>query len=177
VKKLLEGFHKEVLLVTHNRDEAYAMCSYLMIMDHGRLCGRGKTKEVFANPGTIPAAILTGCKNIYPAKKAGETMIEIPDFGLVMDAGAVVGEDVCAVGIRAHYFNPRAKTNCFDIVLDEEVESPFEWTIKFRYASQNESSPSVWWRLPKDKKLPQFPEQLGVAPTNLLLLYPEQKSR
>ena len=60
-------------------------------------------------------------------------------------------------------------------MLDEEIENPFEWTIKFRYKNQKEGTASVWWRVPKDKKTQQFPQQLGVAPANLHILYPETK--
>ena len=175
IKKLFKNFQQKVLMVTHNRDEAYAMCSHLMIMERGRLCSQGKTKEVFADPRTIPAAILTGCKNIYSARKVGETTIGVPDLGIVMETGRKVKEDLCAVGMRAHYFNPKAQQNLFRVVLEEEVESPFEWTVKFRYEKQKEASSSIWWRMPKDKKLAQFPEKLGIAPANLLLLYPYEK--
>lgn len=175
VKRLLENFQQDVLMVTHNRDEAYSMCSHLMIMDNGRLCSQGKTKEVFADPKSIPAAILTGCKNIYSAKKAGETTIKVPDLGIVMETGQPVKDNLCAVGMRAHYFNPKAQQNVFNVVLDEEVESPFEWTIKFRYENQKEGTKSVWWRMAKDKKFQYFPENLGIAPANLLLLYPYEK--
>lgn len=171
VKKLVNGFDKDVLLVTHNRDEAYSICTELIILDRGRICSQGKMKAVFADPGTVPVAVLTGCKNIYAARKAGDTRVEITDLGVIMEAGQPVKDNLCAVGIRAHYFNPKAQTNLFDVVIDEEVESPFEWTIKFRYVNQKEGTPSVWWRMTKEKKLRQFPKQLGIAPSNLLLLY------
>lgn len=173
VKKLLLEFGKDVLLVTHSRDEAYSMCSHLLIMDHGRLCSQGETKAVFADPKTISAAIITGCKNIYPAKKAGDTQVEVPDLGLVLETGRPVEEHLCAIGIRAHYYDPKLQENRFRVVFDEEVESPFEWTVKFRYQSQNQESPSVWWRVNKENKPKQFPEYLGLAPKDILLLYEE----
>lgn len=176
VKKLLKDFHKDVLMVTHNRDEAYSMCSELIIMDQGHICTQGKMKAVFADPKTVPGAILTGCKNIYVARKAGDTTVEITDLGVVMEAGLPVKDNLCAVGMRAHYFNSKAQTNVFDVILDEEVESPFEWTIKFRYPNQKEDTPSVWWRMTKEKKTQQFPKQLGIAPANLLLLYSEDRN-
>lgn len=172
VKNTLESFRQEMLLVTHSRDEAYMMCGQLLIMDQGSICDSGKTKEVFADPKSMAAAVLTGCKNIYGAKKAGETRIEVPELGICLEAGRSVGDDLCAVGIRAHCFDPQAKENRFPVELDDEVEAPFEWTIKFRYVGQKRQSRSVWWRLPKDKKAKEFPRQLGIAPADLLLLYP-----
>ena len=172
VKDLLGGLKQEMMLVTHSRDEAYTMCGKLLVMDHGKICDQGNTKEVFADPHSIPAAVLTGCKNIYAARAAGETAVEITDLGVIMETGRPVRQDLCAIGIRAHYFNPKAKTNLFPVMLTEEVESPFEWTLKFRYLNQKEGTPDVWWRVTKDKKLQSFPQELGIAPANLLLLYP-----
>ena len=172
VKDLLGGLKQEMMLVTHSRDEAYTMCGKLLVMDHGKICDQGNTKEVFADPHSIPAAVLTGCKNIYAARAAGETTVEITDLGVTMETGRPVRQDLCAIGIRAHYFNPKAKTNLFPVMLTEEVESPFEWTLKFRYLNQKEGTPDVWWRVTKDKKLQSFPQELGIAPANLLLLYP-----
>ncbi len=175
VKRILADFEKDMLLVTHNRDEAYSMCPQLIVMNSGSIVRRGKTKEVFACPRNITTAVLTGCKNIYTAEKHGETTVRVNDLGVIFDAGQIVEDDVCAVGIRAHYFNPKTKTNLANVVLDEEIENPFEWTIKFRYENQKEGIPSVWWRVSKDKKMQQFPQQLGVAPANLHVLYPETK--
>lgn len=171
VKRLLKSFGQDVLMVTHSRDEAYTMCSKLMIMDYGRLCRVGSTKEVFADPQTVPAAIITGCKNIYQARKLSKTAVEVPELGIILETGREVGDDVKAIGIRAHYFNSKTTQNRFEVVFDEEVEAPFEWTVKFRYKGQKQESQSVWWRLGKDKKLQQFPEYLGIAPSNVLLFY------
>ena len=37
----------------------------------------------------------------------------------------------------------------------------FETIIQFRYVQQSPESPSVWWRLPKDKRPQQFPPEMG----------------
>lgn len=82
-----------------------------------------------------------------------------------------VGDGLKAIGIRAHYFNPGAACNRFPVTYAEEMEEPFETIIQFRYAQQSPDSPSVWWRLPKDKRSQQFPPEMGIAPENVLLLY------
>lgn len=171
VKSLLESFKKEMLLVTHSRDEAYTMCKKLMIMDRGKISTSGFTKDVFANPMTVPAAVLTGCKNIYSAKKAGERKVDVPDLGIVLETDRPVMDHLCAIGIRAHYFHPKARTNLFDVELLEEIEAPFEWTIKFRFKHQKTGTPPVWWIVEKNRKLQTFPDKLGIAPANILLLY------
>ena len=54
---------------------------------------------------------------------------------------------------------------------DQEMEEPFEYIVLYRYAGQSADSPSVWWRMAKDKRPREFPKELGVAPANILLLY------
>ena len=171
MRDLLARFGREVLMVTHDRNEAYNMSQAIAVMDNGRLLALKPTKALFADPGSVQAAILTGCKNIAAARRIDEHSVEVPAWGLRLETKQRVGEGLCAVGVRAHYFNPSAQQNRFPVRFVEEMEEPFETILQFRYAGQTPDSPPVWWRLPKDKKPAQFPEALGVAPANILLLY------
>ncbi len=171
MRDLLARFGREVLMVTHDRNEAYNMSQAIAVMDNGRLLTLKPTKALFADPGSVQAAILTGCKNIAAARRIDEHSVEVPAWGLRLETKQRVGEGLCAVGVRAHYFNPSAQQNRFPVRFVEEMEEPFETILQFRYAGQAPDSPPVWWRLPKDKKPAQFPEALGVAPANILLLY------
>ena len=66
VGSLLANFAGTALLVTHNRDEAYRLCKEMIVLNEGQVLRAGKTKEVFADPQSVAAARLTGCKNILP---------------------------------------------------------------------------------------------------------------
>ena len=171
MRDLLQRFGREVLMVTHDRTEAYNMSRAIAVLDAGRLLTIKPTKELFADPGSVQAAILTGCKNIVPARRAGEHTVEVPDWGIRLETKQAVREGLCAIGIRAHYFHPGAAPNRFPVRFVEEMEEPFETIIQFRYASQTPDSPPIWWRLAKDKKPSAFPAELGIAPANILLLY------
>ena len=46
--------------------------------------------------------------------------------------------------------------------------------ILFRYEGQQEGTPELWWRIPKDRTPAVMPEKLGIAPKNVLPLYPEE---
>ncbi len=167
---LLRSYGRQAVMVTHSRDEAYHLCSRLCVMDGGRILRAGGTKEVFADPGSEPAARLTGCKNIARAVKAGEYEVDVPEWGVRLTAAKPVPDGIRAVGLRAHYFHPRAAANRFAVRLDSELEEPFEWILLFRYAGQDAASPALWWRMPKDKKPAAMPDMLGIAPENVLLL-------
>ena len=60
--ELLSGYDKDILMVTHSRDEIYRFCEHMLIVEDGRQAGFGITKEIFKNPGTPAAAKLTGWK-------------------------------------------------------------------------------------------------------------------
>ena len=171
LRDMLLRFGREVLMVTHSRDEAYTVSSTIAVMDRGRLLCKKPTKELFADPGSVPTAILTGCKNISPAVRTGTYEVEVPAWGIRLQTAQPVGEGLAAVGIRAHYFNPGTARNRFPILPVEEMEEPFETILQFRYTGQDPDSPPVWWRLSKEKRPSSFPAELGVAPINVLLLY------
>ena len=175
VKKILKSFGKDALIVSHSRDEIYHLCEYTALMGQGRVLRMGRTKDVFACPGSLTGAMLTGCKNIAAARKAGEYEVDVPDWGIRLRTAQPVQGHLCGVGIRAHYFHIKARENIYPVVYSAEIEEPFETTMLFRYEKQREGTPDIWWRVPKDRKPGRFPESLGIAPQNVLLLYPEQE--
>jgi molybdate transport system ATP-binding protein len=64
--------------------------------------------------------------------------------------------------------------NRFPIRKTDEIEDPFEWNIQFRYKTQKEETQDIWWRLPKESKTQQMPPELGVLPSDVMLLYPQE---
>ena len=173
VRLILERFGKDVLMVSHSRDEVYYLCNRTAIMSQGRVLNIGSTKEIFADPGSRTAAVLTGCKNIASAKKTGPYEIYVPEWGIHLVTKMPVGDSVCAVGLRAHYFHPKAKENVFPVEYVAERAEPFETRILFRYVSQKAGTPDIWWRVPKDRSPQELVKQLGISSQNVLLLYPE----
>ena len=171
LQELLKQFGKDVLMVTHSRDEAYRLCKRIALIDGGGIIAHKDTKELFADPESRQAALLTGCKNIVDAHKSGEFEVEVPQWGIRLVTAQPIRDNLCAVGIRAHYFNPRSKQNSFPICFTGEMEEPFEYIIQFRFENQSEDTPDVWWQTPKYRKVERGAAQLGIAPVNVLPLY------
>jgi molybdate transport system ATP-binding protein len=174
MRETLVSFGGPVLMVTHDRDEAYRMCDRIAVMDNGRTAAPKKTKELFANPETLSAAVLTGCKNRAAARKVGEYEMEVPEWGIHLTTALPLRDNLCGVAIRAHYFQPRSDRNRFPVLFVREMEEPFEWVIQFRIPGQKEQTENLWWRLPKDRRPQKMPEALGIAPENVLPLYPTE---
>ena len=171
LKERLSAFGRDVLMVTHSRDEAYHMCGRIAVMESGKIKIVKETKELFADPESICAAAITGCKNIASARKIGEYEVEVPDWGIRLTTAKPVRDDVTAVGIRAHYFNTKTLQNRADVVYAGEMEEPFEVSVRFRWAGQRADTEPLLWRVSKEKRGQQFPTALGVAPVNILLLH------
>lgn len=172
IRDLLEKLQKEVILVTHSRDEAYHMCNDIAVVSRGQIVVHKDTKELFAVPEKIEAAEITGCKNIVAARKAGEHEVLVPEWGnLCFTVKDKVQDSLKAIGIRAHYFNTSTPMNRHGIHIVREMEEPFETILLFRYEGQEETARNVWWRIPKEKRPREFPGEIGIASANILLLY------
>lgn len=178
LSRVLERCQKPAVLVTHDRDEAYQLCQYLLLMDRGKVIARGKTKELFNNPGSRQAARLTGCKNISRIRILGDYQVQAVDWGgLELTVGQPVTEDVTAVGIRAHDFMPlssaeakarqgQAGANLIPVMNPRISQMPFEWQITMENG--------LWWKREKGGRVGdgagEVPKWLTVDPADVLLL-------
>ena len=172
LKDILAGYEKDTLLVTHNRDEVYEICSQTAIMENGRMLTVGDTKQIFKDPETVPGAVLTGCKNIAKAKKTGERSVYVPEWGVSFETDKEVRGNLNSIGIRAHYFSSDTEQNSHPIEITDCIEEPFAYIVKFRYEKQDLNSEPVWWRIYKNRA-ENCPDEkrLGVSADDILLLY------
>ena len=175
VKKILLEYDKDMLLVTHSREEAYALCSEIMVMSDGLLSRKGPKDDVFYDPRTIPAAILTGCKNVYKAEKYDDTTINVVDLGIKLKVEKKVEDGVCAVGIRAHHFDPSIEANKNEILITTINKGPFDQAIKFRYPNQLPDTPDVWWTVERKGDEFEEPRSIGIPPDKILVLYEKEE--
>lgn len=175
---LLKEYDGISVLVTHDRDEAYQLCSRLVFMDQGRILAAGPTKELFLNPGTCRAARMTGCKNISRIERLGEYRIRALDWGgLELAVSRPVSGDVTAAGIRAHDLIPlsgeeaaalkgRPEANLVPVGRPKVSEMPFEWYVTLENG--------LWWKREKSIRMHAagdvLPEYLRIPPEAVMLL-------
>lgn len=118
-----------VIMVTHDRDEAYRFCEDIIIIDEGRIIRAGKTKEVFKKPNYMMAARLTGCKNISKARRLSDNILEAIDWGIEIKCKKTLPEDFNYIGYRAHKFIPTwgiRQQNSIPFNLDSKSDLQFE---------------------------------------------------
>lgn len=171
--KVLSSYEGASVMVTHDRDEAYQLCDYLLLLDNGRVLTAGRTRDIFQNPGTCQAARLTGCKNISRIERLGAHQVRALDWkGLVLTVESEVGPEITSIGIRAHDLEPVSDEegiNRIPVGNPSVTEMPFEWYITLENG--------LWWKVEKTihthSSAGVIPEWLAVQPEAVLLLRDE----
>ena len=167
----LKRLKKPVIFVSHNRDEVYRLCDTVSCMNHGILEVIEPMKEFFQNPKTRTAAILSGCKNLSMAVKKDEHTLQALEWGVTLHLKKrKIPEEICAVGIRAHFLEEEETTaNVFPVGETRIWEDPFEWNISFR---KDEHCAWMQWKIAKTDWNPKrgIPQKLYLKEEDILLL-------
>ena len=172
VGSLLAGFAGTALLVTHNRDEAYRLCKEMIVLNEGQVLRTGSTKEVFADPQSIAAARLTGCKNILPCTPLSSHTVQLDGWDTTLRLALPVPAGCTAVGIRAHDFTPCTADapNAIPVKAVSTSENPFDWNL---ICTPPEGTAQLWWKVSKKSlcsAAPAAPQYLRAAPESIMPL-------
>lgn len=169
---LLAEFDRPALLVTHNRDEAYRLCPALAVLEKGRVLRSGPTRQVFADPQTLAAARLTGCKNILPCVRRAEHTVELAGWGRTLRVEKAVPEHCRFVGVRAHDLRrplPGAE-NLVPVRPGQVSEDPFDWNLD---CTSPAGGGHLWWKVSKGtliESCPPLPDMLEIPAAAIMPL-------
>jgi len=167
VQKILREFGKTAVLVSHDRDEVFRMSDKVAVMGTGTIETFGTGAQVFRNPQTRTAAMLTGCRNISSVvHRKGETVAE--DWGVVLEAGQIP-KDVHAVGIRMHDVRPAPGKNTCRCRVVNETENAFSYIVLLQPLG---GTGVISWELEKTQwNMLRAPEvEISLPPEALLML-------
>ena len=133
------------LLVSHNRDEIYRLCDKMGVIHCGHMEVCGGKKEIFQNPQTVSAAILTGCKNIMEAvgnrKENGITHVGIRAHDIQMYEAADKYENK----------NRKRQRKISNVSCSgEKIEAPFDYIYVVRLKAREKESVRV--EIPKNEE-------------------------
>ena len=172
VGSLLASFAGTALLVTHNRDEAYRLCKEMIVLNEGQVLRTGSTKAVFADPQSIAAARLTGCKNILPCTRLDAHAVRLTGWDVPLQLALPVPEGCTAVGIRAHDFVPcdAGAPNALPVAALSSSENPFDWNL---ICTAPDGTARLWWKVSKStlfSPAPVPPHFLCAAPESIMPL-------
>ena len=172
VGSLLSGFDGTAILVTHNRDEAYRLCPEMVVLDSGRVLRTGHTRDVFADPRSVTAARLTGCKNILSCTRVDAHTVRLPGWNAPLQLALPVPKNCTAVGIRAHDFAPCSPDalNALPVKPLSSSENPFDWNF---ICTAPDHDTRLWWKVSKltlSSPAPALPAFLCAAPESIMPL-------
>ncbi len=148
VAQMLQSYPGIAVIVSHDRDEIYRLCDSIAVYDNGRVVRMGSRGQVFDQPQTRAAAILTGCRNVVAAHACGPDTVQVDGWGTALHTVGPTDVSVRAIGVRAHYLRPvdRAGENTLDCRVDSVVESPFEMIV---YLHPLQGTEHVCWKVDK----------------------------
>ncbi len=100
---VLSNYQGMTLFVTHNIEEAYRICTNLLILDHGHVMRYGEKSDVLENPANLETARLTGCKNFSRIEAIAPDLIEALDWECKLQVNYSNPKLLTHIGIRAHH--------------------------------------------------------------------------
>ena len=169
---IIRDFPGTALFVSHNRDEVYRMSDRIAVMGNGRLKTVQRKKELFQNPESLEAALLTGCKNISHAEYIDDHTFFASDWNIVLTSSVPVPKDIRYAGFRAHYFSielDASLPNTMECTVTDIIEDTFSMILLFREKQNKKSGdwtglrfelPKTLWndQIKKDTIFLRFPK-------------------
>ena len=151
MQEVLAGYGKDVLFVSHSRDEIFKFCSRMCLISGGSSMLVGDTREIFSRPGTLEAARLTGCKNFSAVEKLSDYELYASDWNFRMKTAERIGDDIRYVAVRGHWLIPsweKGQENTMAIEEAGYTETPFEKQYLF-VNREGETNSRSWWMVNK----------------------------
>lgn len=143
LRETLRDFGKPILLVSHDRDEAFRLAARIAVMQNGTIEAIGEKHALFAAPQTLAGAQLTGCKNLSSIRRLGENRVFAEAWGIPLTLAAPA-PDCTHIGIRVHDLRLCWDDSAPNTVLCrvvEEIENPFSFTLMLRPAAAAAAEP------------------------------------
>ncbi|MBE7381102.1 MAG: sulfate/molybdate ABC transporter ATP-binding protein [Leptolyngbya sp. SIO1E4] len=177
--EVLSQYRGITLFITHKLEEAYRVCTNLLVLANGQIQAEGPKADIFEHPPTLEIAKVTECKNFSRVRRLDDHHIEALDWGCRLEVSTPMPSDTGYVGLRAHHVKyprePRA-SNTFPGWLAMSTETQHRVTLYIKlhgeptspqdYHLQAEIYRDKWESL---KRRP-FPWQVRLAPHSLITM-------
>ena len=176
LREVLDRFPGPVLWVSHDRGEVYRNCRRVCVLEGGRSSPAAEMRELMADPVTVSAARLSGCRNCVPVRPGpGPGLAEVPDWGLTLRTASPWREGTAFLGIRADRVHPAGpgESNAFPCRVVRAAEDVAFMLAALRPEGVGEGAPLLYMELAKDAwaALPDHGRILAaVRPEDLMLL-------
>jgi iron(III) transport system ATP-binding protein len=132
LRELVKRLGLTAVYVTHDQDEAFALCDRLSVMGEGRILQTGTPRELYEHPSEIGVARFLGRNNLIEAARLSASHAETTEFrtlegGHTLRVLTRVGANLplnkpCVLAVRPEHVQiSRAETSSADNVLRATV--------------------------------------------------------
>ena len=173
LSRVLSSFNGPCIWVSHDRDEIYRNCERLCIMENGKTEPPREKHDVFADPITLGAARLSGCKNYVKAGPGKEpNLVCLPEWHMALDAGRPVPPDTAWIGLRVHSLRVPKDGDINRIFCEvvDAIEDVFAIVLMLRVKCAEADAPLIRIEIPKADWNEQKEWEVAIDPRDLLLL-------
>lgn len=171
---ILGEFSGTSLFVSHNRDEIYRLCDSVRIVSNGSIAAGGDKWEIFNDPQSYDACLLTGCKNISPVREVSGDTIHAGDWDMTLDCVGRITASIWFVGIRAHDIeltDVQGLPNSFEYDIVSTLRDTFSYILLIRKKGSG-SGRALRLEMSREKYegMTVLPKYVRLPPEKLLLL-------
>ncbi|MEO0536095.1 MAG: molybdate ABC transporter permease subunit [Cyanobacteria bacterium P01_A01_bin.123] len=176
---VLSTYKGVTLFITHKLEEAYRVCSNLLVLSNGEILAEGTKEDIFERPPTFEVAQVTECKNFSRGRRADAQHVEGLDWGCRLEVIDPIPPNIAYLGIRAHHiqFLKRAnQSNTFPGWLAMISETQHRVTLYIKLHSEPKSPHDYHlhaevyrekWELLRSRP---FPWNVRLDPVHLIMM-------
>ena len=125
--ELLRPCALDVLLATHDRDEAYRLCETVCVLSDGKSEEKRGVRDLMAEPRTVSAALISGCKNFSRVRRIHAIHVHCIDWGVTLETAQEITNVCSYAGVRAHslHIAKSGEPNRFDARVVRVIDDTF----------------------------------------------------
>ena len=177
--EVLSYYSGITLFITHKLEEAYRVCTNVLVLADGRIQAEGSKEAIFKRPPTLEVAKVTECKNFSRVRRVDDYSIEALDWECRLEVDHLMPSELGYVGLRAHHVKfPQTphQPNSFPGWLTMITETQHRVTLYIKLHSKPQSSQDYHlqaevyrekWDLLKSRPLPW---QVQLDPARLMTM-------
>lgn len=123
------------LFVSHNLEESRRLCASVCTLSAGKNTEKIPFETLVAHPKTLSEARISGCQNIFTAKKSSETHLYLPQLDITLPTAHFIPENTQYACIRAEnlLFDEQNGISCKVVQTDEH---PFYTSAILQYNTE-----------------------------------------
>lgn len=141
LRESIRDYPGVTLIVSHNLEELYRLCSEFVVLEKGSVIARGTRDGIFGHPPNRATARLTGCKNFSRAQaRDSKGLVEAVDWGCSLRVAQAIPTGLAHIAIRANHVGLDAanwaattEENRLPVWMTAATEGPFRVTLYLHF--------------------------------------------